>query len=433
MSIVSVLYLTEHPSNGIVIMKLFSRTDCRWCRLGTVFAILRGLWAESHADERDYHFDQAISRPVLENYLSRAVTYSDLLYGVGNPDDNLRFLTNTGTKFVGRAIYRWGGESELPRLLERAIPLVQRVHAADPDIVLQAACFEIVTTQVDQLAVPVWLLKEFGLPEATRNFRYRDMLYPDGLKQNHWGPGASVPDMSQLETRMWFLYLAAAYIDVGVEAIHFGQVEIMDDRDPEHVHWRDLLKRVRTYAVSHARRHLVLCDAHVPSGGIVNGGQLLFDLHSFPLRIEEVADQPLAGVLQMGYLDSLFGRSKGGVTPSGWSCDHLPFLVELDNFEPSGREGQNMGGHWCWGYDEISWFAHLSEEQRNQWLQYAWQWIREHDPNGWLQMPGSRTLCAPVGDCHWYFANTRSTAVPTGFNQEETIKAIWAQHEQKQN
>ncbi|MHB8969757.1 MAG: hypothetical protein ACYC3X_11490 [Pirellulaceae bacterium] len=402
----------------------------RWSLSGALFAVLVRLSVGSLAEDRDYRFDGSISPTVLEHYLSRAVTYAELLHGVGNPADNVRFLTNTGTKFVGRAIYRWGGEAELPRLLQRAAPLARRVHEADPEMVLQAACFEIVTTQVDQLQVPQWLLAEFGLPTAPRDFRYEAMVYPDGQRQNHWGPGASVPDMSQPETRMWFLFLAAAYIDLGVEAIHFGQVEIMDDRDPDHAYWRDLLKRVRAYAALHARRHFVLCDAHVPGGGIVHDGQLLFDFHSFPLRIEEVPDKPLAGVLQVGYLDSLFGRSKGGVTPSGWTCDHLPFLVELDNFEASGREGQNMGGHWIWGYDEISWFAHLSEEERNDWLRYAWQWIREHDANGWLQMPGSRTLCAPVGDCHWYFANMRSAAVPTGFSQEETIKATWTQHDQ---
>jgi hypothetical protein len=40
-------------------------------------------------------------------------------------------------------------------------------------------------------------------------------------------------------------------------------------------------------------------------------------------------------------------------------------------------------------------------------------------------MPGSRTLAAPVGDVRWYFANNTSTKVPRGFNQEDTIKAIW--------
>lgn len=375
---------------------------------------------------RDYTFRGGITRPVLENYLARSVTFSEFLHGKGNVDDNLRFLTNTGAKLVGRAIYRWGGEGELPALLERARPIAATAHQADPDLILQAACFEIVTTQVEKLRVPEWLFREFGLPSETRNFRYAEMLYPEGRRHNHWSRGASVPDMACVETRMWFLFLAAAYIDLGVEAIHFGQVEIMDDRDPDHRHWRDLLDRVRAYARQHARRQWVLTDAHVPSGGIVHDGHLMFDLHSFPLRIEEVEAEPQKGVLKVGYLDSLFGRSKGGLTPSGWTCASLPYIVELDNFEASGREGQNIGGHWIWGYDEISWFARQPEPYRNEWLRYAWNWIRQQDPNGWLQMPGSRTLVAPADGKHWYWANTRSTAVPDGFSQEETIRSIWA-------
>ena len=69
-----------------------------------------------------------------------------------------------------------------------------------------------------------------------------------------------------------------------------------------------------------------------------------------------------------------------------------------------------------------------AEAYRNQWLDYAWNWIRRQDANGWLQMPGSRTLAAPAQGKRWYWANTASAAVPTGFNQEETIKAIWARH-----
>ncbi|MHB1307551.1 MAG: hypothetical protein ACYDC1_06845 [Limisphaerales bacterium] len=373
----------------------------------------------------EWHFDGRISRPVLENYLARAVTGSELLHGIGNVTDNLRFLTNTGTKFVGRAIYRWGGEAGLPALLERAKSVADRVHAADPDVILQAACFEIVTRQVARLAIPARVFEAFDLAPESRPFNYEAMLYPEGHRVNHWADGASVPDMSRLETRLWFFHLGASYLDVGIEAIHFGQVEIMDDRDPDQVHWRDLLARLRQYATRHARRHLLLCDAHVPSGGLVHDGQLLFDLHSFPLRIDEVTERPREGVLKIGYLDSLFGRSRGGVTPSGWRCDHLPYLVELDNFEPSGKPGQNIGGHWIWGYDEICWFAHQPEAYRNDWLRYAWRWIREQDANGYLQMPFSRTLVDPVGKQHWYWANSRSPAAADGFSQEETIKAIW--------
>lgn len=379
-------------------------------------------------EKRNYEFDGSISREMLENYLSRSITFLDLLGGRGNVDDNIRMLKNTGAKFAGRVILRWGGEAGLEKLLTTAGPIAGKVHEAIPDIILQAAVFEIVTRQVNQIPAPRWIFEEFGVEPVDRNFRYDDMLYPEGSWHNdRWSAGASVPDMSRLETRMWFVYLSARYIDIGVEAIHFGQVAIMDDRDPDHVHWRDMLRRVRAYAAKHARRRLVLCDAHVPSGGIVHDGELMFDFHSFPLRIEEVADEPQKGVLEVGYLDSIYGRSKGGITPSGWECDSLPYIVELDNFERSGHEGENYGRHWIWGYDEISWFAHQSEAYRNEWLRYAWKWIREHDPNGYLQMPGGRCLSAGVDGKGWYWANTRSKAVPDGFNQEETIKAIWAE------
>jgi hypothetical protein len=377
-------------------------------------------------DSRDYHFEGRISRRVLENYLSRAITFSELLHAKGNVDDNLRLLRECGVKFVGRSIYRWGGEGALERLLEGAAPIAKRVHEADPEIILQAALFEIVTTQVNTIPIPPWVFEEFGLEPGRRPFSYEAMLYPDGHRKDHWSRGASVPDMSQLETRMWFFFLAARYMKLGVEAIHFGQVEIMDDRDPDRSHWVDMLGRVRRHASKHARRRLIICDAHVPSGGILREGKLLFDFHSFPLRIEEVPERPHEGVLKKGYLDSIFGRSKGGITPSGWSCKSLPFLLELDNFEPTGRPGENVGGHWIWGYDEISWFAHQSEEYRNRWLRYAWKWIREHDPNGYLQMPGSRTIHPPVEGRRWYWANTKSKACPGGFNQEATIREIWA-------
>ena len=41
---------------------------------------------------RDYDFDGKISRPVLENYLSRSITMLDLLTGKGDVDDNIRML-----------------------------------------------------------------------------------------------------------------------------------------------------------------------------------------------------------------------------------------------------------------------------------------------------------------------------------------------------
>jgi hypothetical protein len=231
--------------------------------------------------------------------------------------------------------------------------------------------------------------------------------------------------MSKLETRLWFYYRGKRYVDCGIEAIHFGQVMIMDDADPGHRHWIDMLSRVRAYARKNARRHLVLCDAH--THGEVEEGNLLFDFHSFPLRIAEVKGKPQEAVLSSAHLDNIFGRSKGGVTPSGWSCESLPYLVEFDNWGYSGKGGQSVGGIWVWGYDEMSWFAHQDAAYRDQWLRYAFRWVKEQDANGHLQMPTRRVLAAPVrdGNRRMYCANMKSDACPGGFNVEKTIKDIW--------
>jgi hypothetical protein len=341
-------------------------------------------------------------------------------------------LKEIGAKFAGRSVYCWGSESLLPDRLAKARKIEPRLRAAIPDIILQAGVFEIITTDVEKLSIPERVWQAFDLPPENRHFDYEAMLFPDGRFVNHWNDGASVPDMTRLETRLWFYYAATEYINAGCEAIHFGQVALIGAQDTDLACWWDMLSRVRSYAREHARRHFVLCDAHTPNGGPRHGEEsLLFDFHTFPLRIEEVEGKPCEGVLQVGYLDSIFQRSNGGLTPSGWRCEHLPYLVELDNWGSSGQGGQNIGEHWCWGWDEISWFAHQPEEYRNRWLRYAWNWVRENDPNGYLQMPGSRCLHDPVPDrsgnpSDWYFANNSSLAVPNGFGQEDTIGDIWS-------
>jgi hypothetical protein len=386
------------------------------------------------ASAQDFHFDSSISRTVLENYLSRSISFAELLHddltqprndrGV-DPRDNIRLILDSKAKLVGRALMVWGHEKNLATFLQRAKPYAERLHQADPDIILQAAAYEIVTKEVETITIPEHVLTAFGQPVTNRTFRYQDMLYLDGFRVNHWGKDSSVPDMSRLETRLWFYFLATSYIDVGIEAIHFGQVSLMDSKDPGHKGWIDMLDRVRAYARQHARRHFLLCDAHAPTGGFVEAGKLLFDFHSFPLRIAEVDGQPCKGILKVGYADAIFTKSKGGITPSGWSCTHLPYLVEFDNFG-SNNPGQPSRAPFIWGWDEITWFALLPEAERNAWLRYAWQWVKETDPEGHLQMPGSRLLSpGRPGGPHWYWANTRSEACPNGSNTEATIRELW--------
>jgi hypothetical protein len=389
--------------------------------LAICFVVVAG-----RASAIDYQFDGPMSREVLERYLARSISMEGLLNGRGDFDDNLRMLKRTGAKFIGRSLCLWGGEGEFQRNLERAKRLVPKVHETDPDIMLQACVFEIVTTQVESVPVPAWAFEAFDQPVEQRNFHYADMIYPAGQRRD-WGRSGSVPDISRIEAKLWFYTQAVSYIDLGIEAIHFGQVELMGRNDRDRAHWPQVLGLVRAYAAKHARRHVVLCDGHVPSGGLVRDGQLLLDFHSFPLRIMEVADKPQEAILKVGFSDGIYGRSKGGTTFAGWRCEHLPYLVEIDNFGASAKPGPSgAGGIWVWGYDEITWFAHQTRDYRADWLRYAWDWVRRTDANGFLEMPGSRTMRSPLDRRRWYYANVPSATVPEGLGDEEAIRAIWA-------
>ena len=365
-------------------------------------------------ENKDYQFDGTISREVLENYLARSSTFGSLLHLT--LEDDLRMIKNTGVKFAGRAIWMWGGESKIDELVRVGEPFAKRIHKIDPDIILQGAIFEVVTKDVNNVAIPESVFEEFGVPKEPRNFSYKAMLYPFGHRHNHWSKDSSVPDMSRLETRMWFFYVAKRWIDMGIEAIHFGQVEIMDDWDRSHRHWRDIMKRIRDYAKKNARRHIVLSDAHVPSGGIVHDGNLMFDLHSFPSRPKSVKGKPYKAILEKGFSDSIYGRSKGGVTPSGWKCEALPYIVEIDNFGVSDHPGQYRESDkiHVWGWDEINWFIKQPEGYRNEWLEYAYNWVRKTDKNGYFQLPLRR-----------FEHYSASMNPPKGMRQEGTIKKIW--------
>ncbi len=370
-----------------------------------------------------YQFDGTISRQVLEHYLARSISVEGVFNGRGDLDDNIRMLKNVGVKYAGRSLCLWGAENDFLANIDRAKKQVPKARAADQEMILEACVFETVGPRVGQIEIPAWVFTAFGLPVEKRNFVYEDIIYPPGQRRP-MGRG-QVPDVSRQETQLWFYYQAASYIDAGFEAIHFGQVEIMNRRDRDNAQWDRLLTLVRAYAAKHARRHMVLLNGHTPSGGLLHGDKLLLDFHAFPLRIKENPARAQDAVLELGHSDGIYNRSKGGLTFSGWKCDHLPYLVELDNYGASRSPGKpGAGGIWIWGYDEITWYAHQDKAYRAKWLQYASDWVRRTDPNGYLQMPGSRTCTS--SDIRWYFANNPSAACPKGFGDEEAIRAVWA-------
>lgn len=406
-------------------------------RLHIIISLLLSLSLSSvTAGESPYHFDSnGISREVLERYLDRSATLVYLLI----PDkpegrrefsyhsDDVRMAKNIGAKFMGRALYRWGGESRLndPQFWASARAIAEDMHSYDPEIVIQGCLFEMITPEVNSVPIPADVFEAFGKPVEQRNFSYDSMLALNGLLVNHWG-SSSVPDISRDETKMWFYFLASRYMETGCEAFHLGQIELIGMNDPQREHWAEIIGKIRECARTKSRRGWVILDAHTPYGGMVKDGVSLLDFNSFPLRIKETPDSPMGGCLEAGHLDSLYGKSEGCVTPSGWKCDHLPYLVEFDNYGRGPEPGKaDLDSHFVWGYDEISWLALQDEDYRNKWLEYAFRWLRDNDPAGHLEMPCSRMITCPNESGGNYRANTRSENCPFGYSQEETIKRIW--------
>ena len=382
----------------------------------------------SSEDRRDYSFYGSISRKVLENYLSRSITMSDMFMPMGEPylEENIRMLTNIGAKFVGRTILVWASESQITNYFTVIENRITQVHNVDDEIILQGAIFEIITADVENLPIPEWVFEEFDLPVEQRNFDYEAMLCSDNTDVDFYGQGESVPDITQLETRLWFFYLAKLYIDMGIEAIHLGQFEWMSQKDTDSIYAESIVERIHNYAKNHARRRYVLLDAH--TSGMAKNGYLLLDFHSSPMRMKELdGSNSNECILEFNHDNAIYGRSQGGITPSGWTATYLPYLVEIDHgYAEEYSPGQCPKDECIWGYDEITWFALLAEDDRNDFLIYAWNWVRENDPNGFVEMPGMRDIqVVAETNIDWYFANSNST-MQYGYNQEETIKEIWS-------
>jgi hypothetical protein len=416
----------------------------------------------------NYKFDGSISREVLNNYLARAVTHTGLGMDCLSPTqtfgDDLRMLLSEGAKFVGRAAFAWEETNEAEHQAvarERA----ELAHRADPDFILQACVFECIQKAfIDSVPIPGWVFEAYDLPVERRNFSYDRMLNPNGMYVNHWHKDCSVQDITQLESRLWIYYRACSYIASGYEGIHFGQVHLIGGADEGFKYWNETIGRVRGFAAKHARRHYVLCDAH--THGISVDGRSLFDYNAWPLRLKETVGKPMEVRLEEGYHDSIFGRSKGGVSPSGWSAQSMPFIVELDNFGRSRFKGEpRHESHFAWGYDEITWFALQSDKDRHAFLRYIWRWVRERYPEGWVQMPSRRCLTENLafvwdhpdrawldrvardeflswaldheGKAHilrsYYSANARTDACPFGYGDEDVIKECFANPRREAN
>lgn len=374
--------------------------------------------------------DGAVPGVEVDRGLDRAITLSSCLqlfpWARAQWQANLELISDLQPALIGRAALVWGWEAIMLRSMSGLARRVEQIHAVAPDAVLQGCIFEFVSPDVERVAVPPHVQRAFGLEPVARNYEYEAMLPQEGPPQQApgWDDGGAVPDITRLETRLWFYHLATLYLDAGLEAIHLGNIEriVVHDHD---LRWTDdLLQRIRAYAAANARRGWVMLDAH--THGLVRDRRLLLDFHSWPLRLRETGPPELEEVvLERGYHDAIYGRSRGGITPDGRLVRHQRFLVEVD----SGYAGSTPGGctrpECVWGSDEITWFARQPAERRDELLRRFWRDVPLIDPVGRFQVPGVRQVQSQLADgCEFYLAHDPEV-LPCGGGQRAVIAELW--------
>ncbi len=382
---------------------------------------------------KNYSFDTTISKEVLCNYLERSVTAADL-YISDTLEDDLRVIKKLGIKFLGRASGIWYVMMDDDEHFKLSKRLADRVHEVDSDIILQACVFEAVFNAMNNIKIPSYVFEAFGLQAEDRCFRIEDILFENRPKSFVWEDGG-IPDISRLETQLWFYYRATKYIEAGYEALHMGQIHLYTANDKGFAVTYKLFDMIREYAHKNARRHKILLDAH--THGINVRGRLLFDYHAMPFTRVALLDRPGDKLVLVRE-----GFSEGGLNPNGWSADAMPYLMEYDNW----------GGKMCddfsivtteeradidwWGYDQIAWFAHQNRESRDKFIEYTMKWTAINNPNAFFEVPFCRRLSsakfemkrADNNQCDIqdrYQINNQSKNCPMGFGQEDIVKELW--------
>ena len=109
------------------------------------------------------YFDGSMPREVLEYYLAHAAS-GQWLYSSESLDDDIRVILKMGLKFIGRATGIWKGEMPEEEHFALAKKSADKVHAADPEVILQACIFEALYREdVEQHKIPAFVFDAFGL------------------------------------------------------------------------------------------------------------------------------------------------------------------------------------------------------------------------------------------------------------------------------
>lgn len=377
-----------------------------------------------------FDFYGSISPEVLSNYLDRSLTYTIFdTTGVYSAKDVIR---QTDAKYFARAFCHWTPSGYDDARFETYKKEAKQIHQMDPEIILEACIFETCGPKMNEIAIPAWVFEAFGKTPETRNFDYTKMAHQNGYLANNWGPNGHVPSISTDEFKMFVYYRACRYIDMGVEALHMGQMNLIgsiteyvnskdggywDVTGVDKASWTKVIDMITAYAKENARRGYVIINGHYPDQDLTrsdDSSKMLVDFNMFPLRLaasgsdHHANEGPQVCTLNpredsdAPYSVKRQANVKNKVSPSGYIYDSYPYLLEFDNY---GHDKAKFGRAVSqWGFDEISWYANQPKEYRHQYLIDILNEVKNYStaPNGHVALPGRRTVYIHAQGCSEY-------------------------------
>lgn len=351
--------------------------------------------------DKRYEFNGSMSLDVLNNYLSRAVNYAINTSDEEQFNEDIRFLVNVGAKYVQRAGGEWLPSFECERVYPNVKRMFELAHSQSPDIIFEAAVFECITEDITTIPIPAWVFEAFGLPVEERNFSAKACYFPDGWGKDIHGTSMHAPDVTQIETQMFFYYKACTYISLGYEALHMGQTLMTGKNDTDFKCWTRLIGMIREYAKKNSRRGYVIINSH-DHGRLKSSenGNFLVDFIMAPMRAHAVEgdtdhmpseENPQRCIIEKGYWnDSPYQAGYCGTTPCGEYTDKYPYMVEFDNYG-NGKPGTpGKADSYVWGLDENGWYCNQPQWYRKEFTAYLLSTLDSFEENGHLSLLGHR-------------------------------------------
>lgn len=284
--------------------------------------------------------------------------------------------------------------------------------------VVQGAIYENIDASVNEIEIPSKVINAFRFENGFDNNYYLDPYgNPKNINfkfNNIKFNNNSCPDITKIEAKMWFLYLAQIYIDIGFKSIHMGQMDMWAKSDYSFYHTQIILNKIRNYASS-KNTFVLLTQEDGKALKFPNSDIFMYDYDSRVLWPTEIpskgssvacnsspinylnnspcANETFKAVIDKCVIEQL-GNENGYSPLNGCYLPKMPFNTYFDFGEgdhPPLGIATNSPEQSVWGWDDTKWFGQkISSPCREFWMGDAICRLRSfYQENGFMIAPGA--------------------------------------------